>query len=182
MRLKSKSGQEFILREISACDSEPLGNYFESLSAETRKRYGPHPFTKEIAGELCTRKDDSAKRFVLTLVDNTRFVGYFILEFQMHKELLNRYREQGIDLSDGKNPLFAPSIADDYQNTGLASLAMPGLIKAAKDLGAKSLVLMGGTQATNKRAIAFYKKFGFVHVCDFETKVLNYDMWLVLGN
>lgn len=181
MRLKSESGQEFILREVSACDSEPLGQYFESLSAETRKRYGPHPFTKEFAVELCTRKHDSAIRYVLTLAENKRFVGYFILEFRMSEELLNRYREQGIDLSDGKNPLFAPSIADDYQNTGLASLAMPDLIKSAKNLGAKSLVLMGGTQATNKRAIAFYEKFGFKHVCEFETKVLNYDMWLVLG-
>ena len=181
MRLKSESGQEFILRKVSACDSEPLSQYFESLSAKTRKKYGPHPFTKEFAVELCTRKHDSAIRYVLTLAENKRFVGYFILEFQMSEELLNRYREQGIDLSDGKNPLFAPSIADDYQNTGLASLAMPDLIKAAKNLGAKSLVLMGGTQATNKRAIAFYEKFGFKHVCEFETKVLNYDMWLVLG-
>jgi len=181
MRLKSESGREFILREVSACDSEPLGKYFESLSAETRKRYGPHPFTKEFAVELCTRKHDSAIRYVLTLAENKRFVGYFILEFRMSEELFNRYREQGIDLSDGKNPLFAPSIADDYQNTGLASLAMPDLIKAAKNIGAKSLVLMGGTQATNKRAIAFYEKFGFKHVCEFETKVLNYDMWLVLG-
>ena len=104
MRLKSKIGEEFILREISDLDSELLGQYFESLSAETRRRYGPHPFTKEIAGELCTRKHDSAKRFVLTLVDNTRFVGYFILEFQMHKDLLNRYKEEGIVLTDGKNP------------------------------------------------------------------------------
>jgi ribosomal protein S18 acetylase RimI-like enzyme len=57
---------------------------------------------------------------------------------------------------------------------------MPAIIKAAKELGAKSLVLMGGTQATNKRAIAFYEKFGFKHVCDFETKVLNYDMQMLL--
>ena len=117
MRLKSESGREFILREVSACDSEPLGKYFESLSAETRKRYGPHPFTKEFAVELCTRKHDSAIRYVLTLAENKRFVGYFILEFRMSEELFNRYREQGIDLSDGKNPLFAPSIADDYLNT-----------------------------------------------------------------
>jgi GNAT superfamily N-acetyltransferase len=98
----------------------------------------------------------------------------------MSEGLLNRYREQGIDLSKGKHPMFAPSIADDYQNTGLASLAMPAIIKAAKELGAKSLVLMGGTQATNKRAITFYEKFGFKHVCDFETKVLNYDMQMLL--
>ena len=140
MKLKSKSNQEFMMREISAFDSEPLGHYFESLSAETRKKFGPHPLTKEFAVELCTRKHDSAIRFVLTLVDNKRFVGYFILDFRdfrMPKGLLNRYKEQGIDLSDGKNPMFAPSIADDYQNTGLASLAMPVIIKAAKDKYAK---------------------------------------------
>ena len=180
MKLKSKNGQEFIVREISELDSEPLGHYFESLSAETRKKYGPHPFTKDIAAELCTRKNDSATRYVLTPADNKRIVGYFILEFLMSEGLLNRYREQGIDLSKGKHPMFAPSIADDYQNTGLASLAMPAIIKAAKELGAKSLVLMGGTQATNKRAITFYEKFGFKHVCDFETKVLNYDMQMLL--
>ncbi len=180
MKLKSKKSQEFILREISAFDSEPLGHFFESLSVETRKKYGPHPLTKEFAVELCTSKDDSVIRFVLTLVDDKRFVGYFILDFRMPEGILNRYREQGIDLSDGKNPMFAPSIADDYQNTGLASLAMPVIIKAAKDLGAKSLVLMGGTQATNKRAIAFYEKFGFKHICEFEREGLNYDMRMLL--
>ena len=180
MKLKSKGGREFIIREISTFDSEPLGQYFESLSDETLKRFGPHPLTKDFAVALCKRKHDSAIRFILSLVEKKYFVGYFILDFRMPKGLLDRYSEQGIDLSNGRNPMFAPCIADNYQNTGLASLAMPIIIKSAKDLGANSLVLMGGTQATNKRAVAFYKKFGFKHICEFKNEVLNYDMRLLL--
>ena len=72
------------------------------------------------------------------------------------------------------------SIADDCQNTGLASAVMPHIIANARSRGARSLVLMGGTQASNSRAIAFFEKHGFVRCGGYWTDRYNYDMRLVL--
>jgi ribosomal protein S18 acetylase RimI-like enzyme len=54
------------------------------------------------------------------------------------------------------------------------------LLNIARQIGRKRIVLMGGTQATNPRAIRFYQKFGFKTVGEFITDINNYDMILEL--
>jgi RimJ/RimL family protein N-acetyltransferase len=41
---------------------------------------------------------------------------------------------------------------------------------------------MGGTQATNSRAIAFYEKFGFIKYGGYQTEVFNHDMRLEISD
>ena len=108
-------------------------------------------------------------------------VGYFILEFELSPYEKSRYQSQGIELTQGLDVLFAPSIADDFQNCGLASLVMPEIISQTRRKGIRSLVLMGGTQATNARAIAFYEKFGFKKYGGYQTEGFNHDMRLVFS-
>jgi hypothetical protein len=38
---------------------------------------------------------------------------------------------------------------------------------------------MGGTQETNRRALAFYEKFGFKRYGGYQTDIFNHDMRLV---
>lgn len=168
----------FILRTLSAQDSPALAEYFERLSDESRKRFQPHPLTREHAAYLTALAHDTATRFVLFSGD--RIIGYFILESEMSVHEAARYAAHGIELTSEHDILFAPSILDEYQNHGLASLVMPKLLDWARERHAKSLVLMGGTQETNRRAIAFYEKFGFQKHGGYHTEMFNHDMRLVL--
>jgi diamine N-acetyltransferase len=169
---------EVELRSLRADDTERLSAYFAGLSAATQSRYQPHPLTAAMAVQLCQSTSDPTHRLVLTSADT--IIGYFVLETTVRSDDRARYAGYGVTLEDGLDLLFAPSVADAWQNRGLASLAMPPVIALATATGARSLVLMGGTQASNARAIRFYEKSGFVRHGGYQTDQWNHDMRLPL--
>lgn len=169
---------EITLRALRSDDGERLAAYFEGLSPSTTSRFQPHPLTREEAMARCGEPPGPATRLVLER--GADIVGYFILEAGLRSGDAARYAEQGIMLEVGRDLLFAPSVADMWQNQGLSSQAMPHLIALSQQLGARSLVLMGGTQATNDRAIRFYEKFGFEGCGGYQSEIWNHDMRLML--
>lgn len=169
-----------LLRSLRATDAELLGAYFEALSARSKSRFQPHPLTAQHAATICADGRDDTLRLVIE--GPHAIVGYFILEPRVSFHEIDRYRERGITLEPGLDFMFAPSIADAIQDQGVASSAMPHVIDLARGRGARSLVLMGGTQATNARAIAFYEKFGFQRVGGYQTEVFNHDMRLEIAS
>ncbi len=181
MEISESNAEKFLFRKLENTDTAMLADYFICLSAATKARFGPHHLTSEFAYYLCSKTDDTADRFVILPEGRNLIVGYFIIEFEMSPHEKSRYLSQGIELEKGLDVLFAPSIADDFQNCGLASLVMPEIIEHCKQKGVRSLVLMGGTQATNDRAIAFYEKFGFRKYGGYHTEVFNHDMRMKTG-
>jgi GNAT superfamily N-acetyltransferase len=179
MKLSGPDGTQYIFRKLEKADSPLLATYFPGLSKETQSRFGPHPLTAEHAEKLCRLKQDSADRFVLLTESQDEIIGYFIVEYGDAPDEAKRYQAQGIDLNPKLDPTFAPSMADAYQNKSLASRVMPLVIDAVREKGARSLVLMGGTQESNHRAIAFYEKFGFKRYGGYQSDVYNHDMRLV---
>jgi diamine N-acetyltransferase len=171
-------GHELALRALQPDDAVALGRYFDALSVETTRRFQPHELSTSSALRLCVDVASRADRFVLC--HSYEIIGYFILSRRLPDSDIARYRQQGVLLDDAHDLSFAPSIADAWQNRRLASAAMPHLIAQARTIGARSLVLMGGTQATNERAVAFYEKFGFQRCGGYETDVYNHDMRLVV--
>jgi diamine N-acetyltransferase len=176
--VQSSLTAEVELRSLRADDTERLSAYFAGLSAATLSRYQPHPLTEAMAVQLCATPDDATHRLVLTHAD--AIIGYFVMEMTVRGSDRDRYAGYGITLEDGLDLLFAPSVADAWQNRGLASLAMPPVIALATATGARSLVLMGGTQASNARAIRFYEKSGFMRHGGYQTDQWNHDMRLLL--
>ena len=75
---------------------------------------------------------------------------------------------------------IAPSVADHYQSKGIGSKMLQFVIDDIKAKGAKRLVLWGGVQKTNVKAIRFYSKFGFNTLGEFDYNGLNLDMSLDL--
>ncbi|GAA5215187.1 GNAT family N-acetyltransferase [Corallincola platygyrae] len=177
--IQLRNGEVVCLRLLSADDGESLGRYFDALGEETRRRFGPHPLNAEYARELVSRSQDSAKRLVVSNASG-EVKGYFILECEHFPHECERFSAQGIELTPGRDVSFAPSVADDMQSQGLASAVMPLVIEYVKSLGASSLVLMGGVQATNERAVGFYRKFGFEPFGGYQTDVFNQDMRLCI--
>lgn len=174
--------RSFILKKLSSNDGKNLGNFFNSLLPETRSRFAPHPLTFEYAALLCDEEQstDTAERFILW--DNKLIAGYFILEFRIPDHEAKRYSEYGIMLEQGKDVMFAPCVADSYQDRGLASLVMDILLEHCRKRECRSLVLLGGTQESNARAIRFYEKFGFIPCGGYHTEVYNIDMRLIIEN
>lgn len=169
-----------VLRRLQADDAARLSDYYQSLSVQTKQRFGPHPLTPDYAVQQCQSGLNTLTRDYFIVEHQANIIAYFILQSEMSVHEHARYAEQGVELLSQYDYLFAPSVADAWQGKGLASWCMPRLLDYVKQKGARSLVLMGGTQATNPQAIAFYEKYGFKRYGGYQTEVYNHDMRLIL--
>jgi GNAT superfamily N-acetyltransferase len=174
-------GREWVLRGLQPTDAEVLGDFLEGLSPETKQRFGPHPLTHEFAQWLCAHLPDHAARFVLHAEGDSDLAGYFILDRGDLWHEYQRYAEQGNPLPRATTAFFAPVLADSVQGLGLGRQVMPKLIGWARGQGLTHLALLGGTQATNARALAFYEHFGFRKCGGYQTEVFNFDMLLIIS-
>ena len=172
-------------RPVRADDASILGDYFLGLSADTRHRYGPHAFDRATAEKLCatTNLAEALRMIAVDKRNHTpRVIAYFILILGVRNDDASRYTKLDIVLNATTDCTLAPSVADEFQSKGLGSLLMARLIEIAKMVGRHRMVLWGGTQATNDRAIHFYHKHGFQTVGEFEEPPgsNNFDMILDL--
>jgi len=174
-RLEMQDGMKVVLRPLKSTDEQALGDYFLSLSDKTKGFFSPHPFNRETAEKLC-KEIDKTSTLRLIAVSANKIVGYFILFPGMSQSSKERYR----NLNENEICSVAPSIADEFQNQGLGTKMMMYTIDIARRLGKKKMILSGGVQVRNQRAIHFYKKFGFKIVREFQTELKNYDMVLDL--
>ena len=170
---------DYQLNQLQQNDRDALGRFFTGLSSATRSRFGPHPLNTEHAAKLCYALDeDPAGRFVLYSDD--AICGYFIVDPVLPGHEVERYMNYGIALESGKDCMFAPCMADRFQGRGLGNAVMPFLLKHCRDKRYRSMVLLGGTQESNERALKFYQRWGFRPLGTFMTSVSNIDMQLML--
>ncbi len=185
------SGEKAQLRPLMGNDAAILGEYLMGLSDRTRSFYCPHQFNQETAVQLCAAVNHAETlRLVATLgrQDRERIVGYFIVNFGVREGDRKRYHGLNIVLDDATDCTLAPSVADDFQNTGLGSLMMVHLKDVLKQCGRHRIVLWGGVQERNARAVHFYEKFGFEKVGEFmsgiagddRNRINNYDMIAII--
>jgi GNAT superfamily N-acetyltransferase len=76
---------------------------------------------------------------------------------------------------------FAPSVADDWQSSGIGSGMYKLIEEKLKEDGTRQIVLWGGVQAGNTKAVNFYKKHRYQLLGSFwHDGKDNYDMakWL----
>jgi GNAT superfamily N-acetyltransferase len=183
-----RTGAQMTLRPLRSDEGDRLADYFDALSARTRDRYGPHAFDRATAHALCAGlATDDVLRLVGVLAPDTsrgeaRLIAYFLLKRGVHDKDAKRYQALGIPLDAATDATLAPSVADSYQDSGVGSLMMGHTLAVARQIGRRRVVLWGGVQATNERAVHFYTKFGFRKVGEFLTGRNNFDMILDLVN
>lgn len=177
-----KNGEFIRFRPLQAEDGEALGDYFEGLSAETRRRYGPHLLDRPTARQLCAAIDPAQVLRMVAVRASGEIIAYYILVMGITEHEQARYEAAHLPLDPLLDCTAAPSVADTYQNQGLGTPLMLHLIELARTLGRRWMVLMGGTQMTNTRAIRFYEKCGFEVIGQFEYPegVWNQDMRRIL--
>jgi len=180
-RIVLDSGEQFLFRPLKEEDSAILGTYFLSLSGNTRKMFGPHPFTREQAQILCEQIDYAKVIRLIATNERDQIVAYFILRLKLNEDDENRYRSRGI-LSDLDSTCsIAPSIADHHQNRGLGTVLMGRALALGWRLGQTQAILQGGVRADNARGLHFYPKCGFREVGSFCTTADSFDMVLDLA-
>lgn len=179
------SGLTVTFRLLAGSDAPALGAYFRELSEQTRSLYSPHAFSQAMADDLCAAIDPSDTIRMVAVTgppSEARLVAYFLLKLGVNAPTVQGHALAGISLDPERDCAVAPSVADDFQNRGLGTPLMGHLIVVARRLGRRIMVLWGGTQARNTRAIHFYRKHGFRIVNTFEQPpgLLNHNMMLDL--
>lgn len=162
---------------LQPTDIPNLGGYFEKLSPETKSRFGPHRFDL-LTLKFIYQANDQHLGYLIRKSDDHEIIGYSVVKVGYLKHDANRLQSYGLTLSEKVDCTFAPSLADDYQGHGLGSKMFNYILVDLKTKGFKRVILWGGVQANNQRAVKYYQRLGFRVLGRFEYNGLNLDMIL----
>jgi diamine N-acetyltransferase len=167
MKHKLKNGRNVEVRLLQNNDNEKLFEFFDKhFSRESKSRFGPHPFDKETIHAICQNPDGEITRYV-AIDEEKNIVAYMLIKQGMIEWDMNRYltRQQTYDYDSSVT--FAPSIADAWQSSGLGMLMNNIIEEDLRKRNIKHIILWGGVQATNEKAVNFYKKLGYQFLASF---------------
>lgn len=162
-----KNGKAVEVRLLEKKDKENLFEYFDRrFSKESKSRFGPHPFDIETINSICQDPNDEVTRYVAT-DDQGHIIAYVLIKKGMIEWDEKRYatRQQSYDYND--TVTFAPSVADEWQRTGLGSLMNTIVETDLAKKCIKNIILWGGVQASNEKAVKFYNKLGYQFIASF---------------
>ncbi len=173
-----------VLRSLTAADTAAFFKFCAGLSLETRQFFKPHALDYASVSTLCAAPFDPACWRLIAESDAGEIIGYVILMLTLTPPDWEpiRYADYGYVLDGDRDCILAPCIADAWQGSGLGSHMLAAVIAAAKAARRRYMLLLGGTQVRNARAVHFYAKHGFVPLglFDHPVGVTNQDMLLVL--
>lgn len=174
MNIQLSNQQQVLLRRLLPEDIDNLLEYLNSLSHETKKRFGPHAYEKDALIQLYT--DTGYCGYVAINIADQNIVAYAIIKkgyLQHDKQRLESYGLQPGEITDC---VFAPSVSDAWQGCGLGNALLAFITAELKAAGISRIILWGGVQADNKRAVSYYLKNGFTMLGTFEYYGSNHDM------
>lgn len=160
MELLMRNGKKVLVRLLQQSDIEKLYNYLSSLSTETKSRFGPHPFDWQTIENICNNTDD-VKRYVAIDEPSDEITAYMLFKQGMIYWDQKRYAEHNQHYNYSTTVTYAPSVADAWQSSGLGSAMYMAIEPELKSKGVQHIILWGGVQAGNERAVNFYKKVGY---------------------
>lgn len=155
-----------------------LEHYFSGLSPETRSRFAPHGFDEGTLQHLLG-PDSGLIAFVAKDVENGSIIGYAVARLYYESYELDRFHGYGWLPDEKTDAFYAPSVADAYQGRGIGKQLMLEAIDVLRSQGRSRMLLWGGVQATNEKALAHYRKAGFQELGTFEWNGRNIDMVLL---
>ena len=178
MQPQNPARTEIQVRSLLPSDNELLFQYLQGLSEESKSRFGPHPFDKETIDTICDQVPaDTIRRYVAVDTGRQQIIAYMLVKQGFVAEDASRYYSKSLFFDQSTTCTFAPSVADDWQNSGLGTSMFQQILDDLKTTGIKRIVLWGGVQATNARAVHFYQKHGFIHTGSFwHNEKDNFDM------
>jgi ribosomal protein S18 acetylase RimI-like enzyme len=172
-----KNGRSVDIRLLMASDNEKLFEYFDKhFSKESKSRFGPHSFDRETINAICQNPDGDITKYV-ALDDEENIVAYMLIKQGMIEWDKDRYATRQQSYDHNTSVTFAPSVADAWQSCGLASVMNYLIEDDLQKRNTKNIILWGGVQATNTKAVNFYKKLGYQFIASFwHNEKDNHDM------
>lgn len=180
MIIFTKNNRQVRLRRLGAEDFDKLVDYFMHLSAATIKRYGPHKFDKESVIEIYKHSDEYAG-YNAQDIETSEIIAYSVIKMGYLEHDGSRLRSYGLMPDETTDCTFAPSVADQWQSQGVGNALFNFLLQDLKEKGIRRIILWGGVQSDNLKAVNYYTKNGFKKVGNFEHNGPNDDMIMVLA-
>ncbi len=172
----TKQGKEVLIQQLQFSDHDRLSDYLLQLQAATVKRFQPHAFNKPAIDHLFS---NPAMIAIIAVDPSTHhIIGYTLLKKGYLEHDLPRFKQYGLHLQHIHCCTIAPSVADDWQGTGIGQLMFTYLFDELRTTTIHQMILWGGVQADNWPAKQFYLKNGFRVVGQFEYYGINEDMIL----
>lgn len=161
-----------VITKFSTANLQQLVSYLSALGNETRSFFGPHAFDKD----AITLFYQDLKNTAYIATEDDRIIAYAILRlgFLQHDE--PRLSSYGLQLNPDTDASFAPSVADDWQGRGLGRELFSHILNDLSSTKVTRLILWGGVQTANHRALRYYQQLGFRILGYFEYHGWNADM------
>ncbi len=168
-------------RKVKPEDTGPLTTYFQQLSQETKSYFAPHPIDTDVLSSIC-RENYLGYRAFVCLKDGL-IIAYVVVKTHLSQGALSRFSKYPIQLDPESDAIIAPSVADAVQSQGIGSVLLSFVEGELKKSGTKKIILWGGVQLRNQRAVRYYLKNGFRTLGEFRHDGLdNLDMVKYLGD
>jgi GNAT superfamily N-acetyltransferase len=180
MMVTTKDNRQILLRKFDLEDSADLAAYFIQLSDESKRRYGPHAFDEQAIRGLY-KNPNPLIGFIALDPGNNRFIAYSVIKPGFLQQDQARLQSWGLTLDPETDATYAPSVADGWQNCGVGNSMFGFILSDLKLKGIRRIILWGGVQATNEKAVEFYLKNGFKTLGQFEHNGTNFDMIMNLN-
>jgi diamine N-acetyltransferase len=164
------------IRLINHSDEIKLLHYLNGLSPQTKTYFGPHAFDQETVSFICHDFSDEYIRVVAETTNGQNIIAYAIIKNGFLQHDAARLMGYDLQLNAHTDCTFAPSVADEWQGTGIGAAMLTFIIPMLQQQNKQRIILWGGVQCSNEKAIAFYKKYDFTVLGSFEYNGMNYDM------
>lgn len=179
MKIVLNNSKPICFFRLEVGNQQQLVDYFNRLSPESKNRFGPHPFTADVILQLLN-DGNNYHLFAAKQQNDEQIIAYAILKRGWLDFEYQRLVSYGLSPLDGDFTI-APSVADEWQGKGVGSHFLQFIInQSVNELDAKRLILWGGVQSNNTKAVKLYQRFGFKTLGEFEHNDMNMDMILEL--
>jgi diamine N-acetyltransferase len=172
-----KNNQSILLRRLTINDLNELCRYLQALGPETKNRFGPHQFDEKSITEFYARADVYTGYVAIDRVTAT-IIAYAIIKPGYLEHDKARLQSYGLTVYDKTDCTFAPSVADSWQGLGIGNNLFQFILRDLKTTSINRIILWGGVQAGNDKALHYYAKNGFKILGQFNYNGDNYDMVL----
>jgi GNAT superfamily N-acetyltransferase len=176
MIIQIKDNKQITIRKFQLSDCGSLGHYYHGLSTDTKNRFGPHRFDIQSIVDIY----NNPRNFGFLAIDyqTDEIIAYSIVRTGFLEHDRHRLESYGLILEPETDAAFAPSVADEWQSFGIGNHMFHFILDDLKSKGIQRIILWGGVQCSNEKAVNYYKKNNFRILGEFWYNGANYDMIL----
>jgi len=166
---------DILFRRVTSDDLENVSHYLHQLSPDSRKRFGPHRFDLDILSQLYEQANDHIG-YIAVEEHTGKIIAYAIQKKGDREHDRRRLDSYGRQTDHQTDCTYAPSVADDWQGRGLGTALFKYILSEVEKMPFRRIILWGGVQAENERAIRYYQNNGFTRLGEFQYNGNNFDM------